>query len=49
MPAPLLSTILCSAAISEKVDGLLEYSDTPEAAEYLQSRNSWPPDSTATL
>lgn len=28
--------------LAEKVGGLLEYNDTPEALEYLQSRSSWP-------
>ena len=28
--------------LAEKVGGLLEYNDTPEALEYFQSRASWP-------
>ncbi|MGW0231574.1 DUF4041 domain-containing protein [Actinopolymorpha singaporensis] len=28
--------------LAEKVGGLLEYNDTPEALEYFQSRGSWP-------
>jgi len=28
--------------LAEKVGGLLEYNDTPEAQEYFQSRGSWP-------
>ena len=29
--------------LATRVGGLLEYNDTPEAAEYFQSRGSWPP------
>ena len=28
--------------LAEKVGGLLEYNDSPEALEYFQSRSSWP-------
>lgn len=30
------------AVLAEKVGGLLEYNDTPEAVEYFQSRGLWP-------
>ncbi|WP_431842819.1 DUF4041 domain-containing protein [Calidifontibacter indicus] len=30
--------------LSEKVGGLLQYHDVPDALEYVQSRSSWPPD-----
>lgn len=30
------------AVLAEKVGGLLEYNDRPEALEYFQSRSSWP-------
>lgn len=30
--------------LSEKIGGLLEYHDVPDALEYVQSRSSWPPD-----
>lgn len=30
--------------LAEKVGGLLEFNDEPEALEYLQSRSLWPPD-----
>jgi len=29
--------------LATRFGGLLEYNDTPEAAEYFQSRSSWPP------
>ncbi len=35
--------------LSDHVGGLLEYNDAPAASEYLQSRNSWPPESNARL
>lgn len=34
-------------ALTDKVGGLLEYTDTPEALEYFQSRSRWPSDQAA--
>ena len=40
--AQVLRNVVEEAVLAEQVGGLLEYNDNPEAAEYFQSKGSWP-------